>query len=650
LKGSYNRQPKPYNENPQNFIGLEKLELKVENNPFLALLLITGLAFVVPIFANRFRRVLIPTVVGEIFAGMIIGYSGLNLVHPSETLTFLAEFGFAYLMFLSGLEVDLNQLLKNTGLKKSRSFIRPLPIAILIFIGTLGLALVFSLILSRLNFIESPFLLSLILSTTSLGVVVPVLKERDLLGSSFGQVLLVTSTIADFGTLLLLTVIIAVQSHGLTFDLLLIPLLLLIFVLAARSMQRFSTYSFPQRILKELSSATSQIRIRGAFALMVAWVVLAEALGVELILGAFLAGVIAGLISDPNEDNIKDKLDAIGYGFFIPIFFIMVGVEFRLQALFESPNVLLLIPLLILIAFAIKVLPSLLFKLSFSWRQTLSGGFLLSSRLSLIIAASSIALGLGLINEAVNSAIILLAIFSCTFSPMIFNRIFSPSDERTRQGIIILGKDLLTEYLVERLLTTGERITVVCPDQNRAPVFQKLRINLISDCIDIPDILKRSDAKRARVLIDLTSTVEETMEVCSLAHDEYEIPIIISRISDVDLIPRLQSLGVRVVQPALATAMALEGALRYPTIFDVLIQKTYEDIDVAEVAVTNISLSNQSLGQLQLPGDVKILSMQRGTSVMVPDHNAILKLGDRLGLIGSPHSLEEAVNWLKTRG
>jgi Kef-type K+ transport system membrane component KefB/Trk K+ transport system NAD-binding subunit len=619
----------------------------LETNPFLALLLITVLAFVVPIIASRFRKMLIPTVVGEIFAGMIIGYSGLNIVEPSQTLTFLAEFGFAYLMFLSGLEVDFNQILRGADGRKKGILKHPLSIAGLILIGTLGLALAFSFVLSHFNFTQSPFLLSLILSTTSLGVVVPVLKERDLLGSAFGQILLVTATVADFGTLLLLTVLLAVQSQGLTLDLLLIPVLLMLFILAARSIQRFSSYSFPQRILRELSSATSQIRVRGAFALMVAWVVLAEALGVELILGAFLAGVIAGLISDPNEDSVKDKLDAIGYGFFIPIFFIMVGVEFRFQALLESPQALLLVPILILIAFTVKVLPSWLLKLSFSWRETLSGGFLLSSRLSLIIAASSIALGLGLINEAANAAIILLAIFSCTFSPIIFNRIFRPYDLEQRQGIIILGQDLMTEYLVERLIPTGENITVICPDQSRLPVFKNLRINLISDCVDIPDALQKSNAMDARVLIDLTNTVEETMEVCSLARDIYEIPITISRIGDVTLIPRLRDLGVRVVQPALATAMALEGALRYPTIFDVLIQKTNEDIDVTEVTVTNPNLDQLPLRKLRLPGDTLILSMQRGKNVMVPDGDTILNIGDRLGLIGSPSSLAVAVNGLK---
>lgn len=205
----------------------------------------------------------------------------------------------------------------------------------------------------------------------------------------------------------------------------------------------------------------------------------------------------------------------------------------------------------------------------------------------------------------------------------------------------------MTEYLVERLIPTGENITVICPDPSRLPAFQNFPINLISDCINIPDALQKSEAITARVLIDLTSTVEETMEVCLLAREEFEIPIIISRISDIELIPRLQDLGVRVVQPALATAMALEGALRYPTIFDLLVQKTEQGIDVTEVIVTNLNLNNKPLHQIQLPGDTLILSMQRGTNVMVTDGNTILQSGDRLGLIGSPGALEEAVNWLK---
>ena len=268
----------------------------------------------VPILANRLRRIAVPIVVGEILAGILIGRSGLDLVEPSAILTFLQEFGFTFLMFLSGLEMDIGSLVdraKSSGLGRRG----PLPLALATLAGTIGLATLAAFGLTGFALIESPILVGLILSTTSLGVVVPVLKERGLLRSEFGQYTLTAASIADMVTLLLLTVAIAIRSQGLTFDLLLIPLLLLIFVLAARIARRFSSLEFLPRVLDELSSATAQIRVRAAFALMVAWVVLAEALGVEVILGAFLAGAIAGLIGDPDQDNARAKLDGIGYGF-----------------------------------------------------------------------------------------------------------------------------------------------------------------------------------------------------------------------------------------------------------------------------------------------------------------------------------------------
>lgn len=616
------------------------------HNPFLALLLITGLALVVPVLATRFRQIAIPIVVGEILAGIIIGRSGLNLVESSPTLAFLAEFGFAYLMFLSGLEVDFDMLFSGTRGTKT-SWNAPLTIALLILTGTIGLAVTIAFVLTRVIAVQNPLLLGLILSTTSLGVVVPVLKERDLLSATYGQYLLVIASVADFVTLLLLTVLIAIRSQGLTLDLLLIPVLLVLFSVAARLTQRFSSRNFIQRILNELSTTTAQIRVRGAFALMVAWVVLAEALGVELILGAFLAGAVAGLVAGPDNDNAKEKLDAIGYGFFIPIFFIMVGVEFNLSALFSSPQALLLVPLLLIGAYMVKILPSLLLRRQFTWRQTIGAGLLLSSRLSLIIAAASIALNIGAISEAINAAIILLAVVSCTLSPIFFNRIYPAEQEHRRQGIIIIGQDQLVEFIVERLLPSDESIVVICPDESRVAAFEELPVTLITGCTGIDEALREADADHARVLLDLTTTPDETMQATTLASNTHDIPLIISRISEVELIPQLQSLGVRVVQPALATAMALEGALKFPSIFDLLLDQNPDNIDVSEVALNNSQLSGTALRQIRLPGDVLILSLQRDESVIVPHGDTVLQMGDRIGLIGSPGALSRAIALLQ---
>jgi Kef-type K+ transport system membrane component KefB/Trk K+ transport system NAD-binding subunit len=619
----------------------------METEVLLALLLITGLAAVVPLLAKRLDRFGIPIVVYEILAGIIVGTSGLNWIEPSPILTFLAEFGFAFLMFLSGLELDF-RLLTPGGRKsgKQSRWTQPLPLGIAIFAGTLLLAFTATSLFAPEGATTNPLLLGLILSTTSLGVVVPVLKERELTSSRFGQFILAAASIADFATLLLFTTIIAIMRRGLTLELLLIPALLLIFILAARFSLRASSGSRLQRVLDSLSTATSQIRIRAAFALMVAWVVLAEAFGVEIILGAFLAGAIAGLISGPEDQGAREKLDAIGYGFFIPIFFIMVGVEFNLQALLESAQGLILLLWLVGVAAAVKLIPGLLLRVQFSWRQALAGGTLISSRLSLIIAAAAIALSLGLITELLNSEIILLAIISCTIAPFLFNRIYPREQEEIRRGIIIVGQDQLAEYLVEVFQDDVEPVIAICPDEKRHSVFEDLGVRIIDSCDGFDPALEAAGANHVRVLLDLTAYSEETLEVCQLGKEKYDIPLVVSRIADVELIPRLQEMGVMVIQPELATAMALEGAIRYPTAFDVLVHQN-ENIDVTEIEVMNTSFTGSRLGEIRLPGDTLVLSLKRDDTVVVPNANTVLQIHDRLGLIGSPGSVEEAVGMLR---
>ena len=619
----------------------------MEADVLIALLLITGLAALIPILAKRLERFGIPIVVLEIIAGMIIGVSGLNLIESSEILTFLAEFGFAFLMFLSGLELDIRLLSPSrSDSKAEHKLTQALPIGVFMLLGTLFLAFGAAAFLAPPGTTNNPFLLGLILSTTSLGVVVPVLKERDLTGTKFGQYILVAASIADFATLLLLTILIAILSRGLTLDLLLIPMLLLIFIMVARFSVRASRGGRFQKAIDNFSSATSQIRVRGAIALMVAWVVLAEAFGVELILGAFLAGAIAGLLTGHDDQGTRDKLDGIGYGFFIPIFFIMVGVEFNLQAVFESSQGLFLLLWLVVVAFSVKIIPALLLKLRFNWRQTLSGGMLFSSRLSLIIAASAIALGMHLISDIVYSEIILLAIITVTISPFLFNRIYPRSEQYSRRGIIVIGQDQLSAHIIERLHHSGEPVFVICPEPALSKLLHNLGVTTIAACDEYDKALNEAGADRARVLLDLTPDSKSTLEICRLAKEKYGIPLVVSRIADVEHIPYLQEIGIRVVQPELATAMALEGAILYPTVFDVLVH-SIEDIEVTEFLITNQSIAGIQLKKVRLPGDTLVLSLQRDKSLMIPHGDTVLRLGDRLGLIGSPSSIEETAALLK---
>jgi Trk K+ transport system NAD-binding subunit len=402
---------------------------------------------------------------------------------------------------------------------------------------------------------------------------------------------------------------------------------------------------FIPRILEELGHATAQIEVRGAFAIMIGLVVLSEALGVELILGAFLAGVIISMSLGKGETQFHHKLDAVGYGFFIPIFFISVGAQFDFKSIIESPSVLLLIPILLFSAYAVKVLPSLLFLFNNPLKDSLAAGALLSSRLSLIIAASAIAFELGMLTQAVNSAIILVAITTCTFSPIIFNRLKPHVPEKRRQGVVILGTNQLAELLCARLTDSGESVVVIGRDQNQLNFLANKGYSTIVGEPTSRDVLEQAGLGNARSLVILSNSPSVILESVSLAQ-EYEVPSIIARSDDPKLATHLSSRGVRVVQPSMAVALALEGALHFPVAFDVLMDKG-DDIELRDLPLKDSPLIGKPLRQVRLPGNALIIGIRRGSEIIVPDNDTVISDGDVLLLIGSVESLEEAETFAK---
>jgi CPA2 family monovalent cation:H+ antiporter-2 len=620
-----------------------------EEFPFLSLLLITALAAFVPLLASRLRRLRVPIVVGEILAGIIVGQSGLNLIEPSPALDFLATFGFTYLMFLSGLEVDFAALLALRNRVNGGWLTNPLILGLAVFVVTVAGGLVVALGLTRVGLIQNPLIMALILSTTSLGIVVPVLKERSLTGSQYGQSLLISALVADFVTLLLISFVVAIISHGLTFELLLVLLLLGAFATLARVGQLAAGNPRLRRMVEELSHATAQIRVRGAFALMVAFIVLAEWLGTEIILGAFLAGAIISLLAGREGSDLRMKMEAMGFGFFVPIFFIMVGVRFDLPALLSSPQALLLVPLLLGVAYVVKFLATLLYRLNFSWRETLAAGALLSSRLSLIIAAAAIALDLGIINQATNASVILVAIVTCTLSPLLFNRLLPPKAIVARRGVILVGLGELATLLAERLRQAGEPVTLIGLNRRRAQRMRRRNLPVIEGNPADPSVLEAAGAASAAALVAISEQDETNLAACRLACEVFDVPHRVILVSDPTVAAQINGQGTRVVQPQLAMALALEGALHFPAAFDMLADHT-DGVEVREVALNNPRLDRRPLQRIRLPGDALVLGLRREGEVLVPHGNTTLRRGDVLMLVGHPDELRQAMAWLNPSG
>lgn len=616
---------------------------------FQSLLLLTLLALAVPLLVRQMGRVVrLPIIVGEIVAGIIVGRSGLDLIHETATLKFLADFGFIFLMFLSGLELNFAVLRQPAlpGLNPS-FWRRPARLANLAFGLTLLLAMTAGALLWMAGMTRNPLLLGLILSTTSLGIVVPVLKERELMSHPYGQCLLMTSLISDFVPMLLLGLLISILTKGVSLNLLLFIVLLMAFVGAAKVSRWANRHALTRRVLEELSHATAQIRIRGAFALIVLWVVLAGWLGTQAILGAFLAGAIIAQTRQGSQSAFAEKLDAMGYGFFIPIFFIMVGARFDLPALTTSHHALWLAPIMISASYAVNLLPALCFRVLFTWREALAGGVLLASRLSLAVAAAAIALELGLITSGTNSAIILVAIVTCTVSPVLFNRILPPTKAEKREGIIILGTDFLAEMLGKRLLQDGEPVTFIGRDAARLEKLKERGFKVVIGPPEQETTLAQAGAENARALVALSNDPERIVQVSRRGRERFQIPSIIARAESPEQVKTLQGLNVQVIQPALAMALALEGALHFPTALSILTERS-DEFDLVDAPLGNPELMDVPLRQVHLRGQAVVLGVRRRgeDEVVVPHGDTVLRSGDVLMLCGNPKALAEARRWI----
>ena len=303
-------------------------------HPVISLFVVFLAAFLTPIILHKLKLNIIPVVVAEILMGIIIGKSGFNLVETDMWLETLSTLGFIFLMFLSGLEIDFKAFTGNakrmklpSGKLEPNTFV----VSSLIFVGIFIVSLVLSYLFVLAGFIDNAFLMTLIISTISLGVVVPTLKEAHLMKTAIGQIILLVAVIADLVTMILLAVFVSSthEEGGNTW--------LLLILFAAGVLLYFFRNRFKNRtFLESMSTGTIQIGTRAVFTLIIVLVAISETVGAENILGAFLAGVLVSLLS-PNPDLVH-KLDSFGYGFLIPIFFVMIGVNLDIWSLFGMQN------------------------------------------------------------------------------------------------------------------------------------------------------------------------------------------------------------------------------------------------------------------------------------------------------------------------
>jgi Kef-type K+ transport system membrane component KefB len=378
---------------------------------FSGLVIVATVAFTAPLLLGLVPALRLPAVVLELVAGIVIGPSGLGWVELDQPIEVLSLVGLAFLLFLAGLEIEFEQL---RG--------RLVGIAGLGFAVSFGLAVVVALALDGLGQVDTPLLVAIILVATSLGVVVPVLKDAGQSSSRLGQLVIAAASIADFGAVILLSLFFSREATSTTTKLVLLGGFLLVvaaFALALVGAERSMRLS---DVLVRLQDTTAQIRVRGAFLLLAGFVALAESLGLEVILGAFLAGAVLSLVDRDRmmtHPAFRTKLDAVGYGVFIPVFFVASGIRFDLDALFASASTVARVPFFLAALLVVRGLPALLYRPSVGGRHTFVAALLQSTSLPFIVAASMIGMDLDLLDEATGAGLIAAGLLSVLLFPLL---------------------------------------------------------------------------------------------------------------------------------------------------------------------------------------------------------------------------------------
>jgi Kef-type K+ transport system membrane component KefB len=379
-------------------------------------------ALAAPLALGLFPRVRLPAIVLEIVLGIVIGPDVLAWVSIDTAIQVISLLGLAFLLFLAGLEVDYERF---RG--------QPLRLSAIGYAISLGLALVIGFGLHAGGLVKSPLLIGIALSATSLGIVVPVLKDAGQVDTPFGQLVVAGASIAEIAPIVLLSLFFSGEAGGLGVKLLLLGLFGLfvlavgVAVLGAEHSMRISA------AFLRLQDTTAEIRIRASFLLLALFVVLAERLGLEAILGAFLAGAIIKLVDRDQtmtHPEFRQKLEAVGYGVFVPVFFVATGVGFELNALFANATNLARVPIILAALLVARGLPALVYRSLATRTQTLAAALLQATSISFLVVAGQIGVQLGLIRPAASAALIAAGLLSVLLFPLTALTLLPSAEQR----------------------------------------------------------------------------------------------------------------------------------------------------------------------------------------------------------------------------
>jgi len=372
---------------------------------------VAAVAFVAPLLLGLAPALRVPSVLLEIGAGVALGPSVLGWVEADAAVNVLSLIGVGFLLLLAGLEIEVDRL---------RGAV--LRLALTGFAVSFGIAVVVGYGLDAVGVVGAPFLVAVILSATSLAVVLPLLKDTGLAGSPFGQMVIAAASIADVATVIMLSLFFSEETAGVGVRLALFAVFGLVCIGAGIAIAVGARVPSLSAALLRLQDTTAQIRVRGAFVLLMVFSILAQRFGLEAILGTFLAGMLLKLADRDDamtHSHFHEKLTEAGFGFFIPVFFVASGLRLDAGALVSDSSTLLHVPVLVVALYVIRGLPALLYRGLLGGRRALAAGLLQSTTLSFVLIASQIGQELGLLGPSDVAALTAAALVSVLVNPVV---------------------------------------------------------------------------------------------------------------------------------------------------------------------------------------------------------------------------------------
>jgi Kef-type K+ transport system membrane component KefB len=388
---------------------------------FGGLAIVAGAALAAPLALGLIPQIRLPSIVLELVLGIVVGPQVLNWALSDTPIKVMSLLGLAFLLLLAGLEVEYERFrgrrLRVTALAYAISF----AVALLIGLG-----------LHEGGLVKSPLLVGIALSATSVGIVIPILKDAAQVDTPFGQLVVAGASIAEIMPIILLSLFFSGETNGIGARLALLGLFVLFVVAVGVALLGVERSTQISVVLERLQDTTAEIRIRGSFLLLTVFVVLAQKLGLEAILGAFLAGSIITLV-DRNaaitHPNFRQKLAAVGYGVFVPIFFVATGMQLELKALVANTTNLLRVPIFLAALLVARGLPVLAYKSLASSRQVLAAALLQATSLSFLVVSGRIGVQLHLLRPVVCAALVAAGLLSVLLFPLAALRLLQTGHE-----------------------------------------------------------------------------------------------------------------------------------------------------------------------------------------------------------------------------